>query len=287
MQTVSIIGLGLMGGSLGLALKRRGDVSVQAFARRAETRRAAQAAGAADGIHATAEAAVDGADIVVVCVPVLTSAPLTERFRGALKPGAVITDVGSTKRRVMDAMRAVLQGTDAVFVGSHPIAGSERTGFDAASVDLYTGATVVVTPDDGGPPDTVAAVCGLWESVGARVERMTAARHDRLLARTSHLPHLAAAGLVEAMLGGGEETAAALCGSGFRDTTRIAAGDPGMWHDIVTSNADEIAAALDGYAGILAGLRRAIADGRFDAVREFLAAAQRTRRAVCEDAAGP
>jgi cyclohexadieny/prephenate dehydrogenase len=279
MQHVAIIGLGLMGGSLGLALKRRGDVVVQAYARRVETRRAARAAGAADGVHAQAAAAVDGADIVVLCVPVLAAAPLTETFRGALKRGAIVTDVGSTKRQVMAALGEVLRGTGAVCVGSHPLAGSERTGLDAASAALYTDATVVVVPDDASPPAAVAAVSALWESVGARVKRMSAAEHDRVLARTSHLPHIAAAALVETVLGGDADDAAPLCGSGFWDTTRIAAGDAGMWHDIVASNRDETTAALAAYERTLAGLRADIAGGRFEAVRDFLAAAQRKRGA--------
>lgn len=275
-ESVAIIGMGLMGGSLGLALRVRG-VAVRGYARRAAARQQALAGGFVDTVYDSASAAVAGADLVVLCTPVLTMPALAREIRAALKPGCIVTDVGSTKQWLDGDLQAALAGSGAVYVGSHPMAGSEKVGMEAARADLYEGACVLVTP--GGDPPAMAAgdaLRRLWETVGAEVTFITPEAHDRLVARTSHLPHLMAALLVEAVNREGDWVRG-FCGPGFRDTTRIAAGSEDIWHDIVKSNATAIRDELDVLrAGIddLCGLMDA---GDFEAVRAWLADCRRKR----------
>jgi len=232
-----------MGSSLGLALKKRGVAGrVIACARRAEVRARALEIGAADEACENPVEAVAGAELVVFCVPILTIPELAKAAVPALKPGAVLTDVGSTKVSLTGLMAEALKGTGAVFVGSHPICGSEQQGIEAANADLYEGSVTVVTRVADTPDDAIAVVFDLWNAVGSMVREMTAAGHDAALASTSHLPHLAAAALVNAVDANG-----ALCGSGFRDTTRVAEGSPVVWRDILSTNREALKTALTGY----------------------------------------
>lgn len=221
-----------MGSSLGLALKARcPDVRIQAFARREETRALVLERGAADAVYADPAAAVAGADVVVFCVPVLTIHELAKACLPGLKPGAILTDVGSTKGELNRLMTDVLAGSEAVFVGSHPICGSEEQGAGAGFAELYENAVTVVTPQPDTPDAAIEQVSALWKKAGSSVALMSAEEHDCVLARTSHLPHIVAAALVFSV---GEN--GAFCGSGFRDTTRIAEGSPAVWRDILTTN---------------------------------------------------
>lgn len=279
MKTVAVIGMGLMGGSLGLALRQRGLARVRGYARRAETRKAAVAMGAVDEAFETPAEAVRGAGIVVVCTPVLSIPALVHECLPALEPVAVVTDVGSTKAELTNRLVPILAGGRVQFAGSHPMTGSEKTGIGVARADLYEGAVTVVTASAGGGSgaDTVAA---MWKDVGSRVVRLSPEEHDALVARTSHLPHLVASLLVTATAGADRENFQALCGPGYRDTTRIAAGSPEMWHDIVKSNRAEILAALRGFQGELAGLIADIEAGNFEAVREQLERGRKVRQAL-------
>jgi prephenate dehydrogenase len=266
-----------MGGSLGLALRRRAGVRVTAYARRPETRRLALKAGAAEAIFETPQAAARGADIAVFCTPVLAIPGLVTECRPSLSKGCVITDVGSTKADLARAMTALLPDHGAVFVGSHPMAGSEKTGMEAARPDLYDGAVTAVTPDAGVPETAVAAVCELWRGVGARVVRIAPDAHDLLVARTSHLPHLMAALLVAVA---GREMSAELkefVGPGFRDTTRVASGSPEMWHDIVKTNRAAVLKELRACEGAMRDLIGKIEAGDFEGVKEWLEACGRRR----------
>ncbi|MCE9615944.1 MAG: prephenate dehydrogenase/arogenate dehydrogenase family protein [Lentisphaerae bacterium] len=280
-ERLAIIGLGLMGGSLGLAAKqRRVARRVVGYARRAETRAEALRLGMVDEACAQAAEAVRGADMVVLCVPVLSMPDVARDCRGAFGDGAVVTDVGSTKAELGQAVEAVLAGTGAIFVGSHPIAGSDETGLDAARVDLYEKAVVVVTPAGGARAPGVEAVRVLWEGVGALVELMTPEAHDEVVARTSHLPHLVASALVRTVLGQEADRVARFCGSGFRDTTRVAGGSEAIWHDIVKTNRGAVRAELGAFAAELERLRALLADDNFDGIREYLAQARARRRAL-------
>ena len=287
MRTVAIIGMGLMGGSLGMVLRRKGLAHVKGYARREETRREALAIGAVDEVCATPAEAVKGADMVVLCTPVLTIPALVNECRAGFGPGTVVTDVGSTKTEVVNRVVPILAGSEVHFVGSHPMAGAEKSGLEAARVDLYEGAMTAVTPTAGVPTGAIDAVMDLWAGAGSRVILMSPEEHDALVARTSHLPHLVASLLVTAAV---EEEGAdkfrALCGPGFRDTTRVAGGSPEMWHDIVKSNRSAILAALQKYHGEVGDLIAAIERGDFEALREQLDRGRRLRARILSDCGG-
>ena len=270
MNRVAIIGLGLMGGSLGLALKRASRVTVSAFARRAETRELAIKSGAVDEVFETPQGALRGADLAVFCTPVLSVPEIVETCMPAFGKGCIVTDVGSTKAELVRRMATLVRPGGIRFLGSHPMTGAEKTGIESARADLYAGTVTAITPGPETDPAAVEAVTDLWRSVGARVISLDPGEHDLLVARTSHLPHLIAALLVGAA--GREVTPRlkSLVGQGFRDATRIAAGSPEMWHDIVKTNKSAIITELQGYDLALRELIRLIEDDRFDAVREML-----------------
>lgn len=290
MKRVAILGLGLMGGSLGLALRRRDfGGSVCGYARREETRRAALDGGAVDEVHPDPRSAVHDADIAVICVPILATAAMAKACAGGLKPGAVVTDVGSTKAALDDAMDTALAGTRAAFIGSHPIAGSEIQGLDGARADLYEEATVVVTPRPGRDPSPESdAADALWTAAGARVVHMHAATHDEILARTSHLPHMIAA-VLAATVGRDSPPGGlgAFCGSGYMDTTRIAAGSPTVWLDIIRTNRDALARELDEYRERLDTLTRLIREHQDENVEQLLQEAKDARHAIARPTHDP
>ena len=274
MKTIAIMGMGLMGSSLGLALKARGvPVRVSAYARREDTRVLALERGMADAVFADPAEAVKGAKVVVFCVPILTTPELAKACLPSLKPGAVLTDVGSTKAELNRLMTEALAGTDAVFVGSHPISGSEQQGIEAAVADLYEGAVTIVTPDNDAPAAAVEEISGLWKSAGSTVHLMEAETHDRILASTSHLPHLVAATL--ALSVGSDGT---FCGSGFRDTTRIAEGSPKVWSDIVRTNAPALKEALKDFRVRLDELAARVEEGDGDKLTGWFDAARDQRK---------
>ena len=282
MKRVAILGLGLMGGSLGLALRSKGaGVRVSAQARRAEIRSLALSIGAADEVHEDPAAAVADADVVVLCTPILSMTDLVRRCRSALRAGALVTDVGSTKSSLVKAIREILEGTGAWFVGSHPIAGSEQQGLDAARTDLYEGAVTVVTPAGDEPAEVLAGVQRFWERVGSAVHFMSPEEHDRIMARTSHLPHIVAA-LLSAAVGRDGDLASigSFCGPGFRDTTRVAEGSPAVWHDILRSNARHVSEELKAYQAELDNLRGMMEKGDFEAVQKLLVESRERRRSL-------
>jgi prephenate dehydrogenase len=276
MQRIAIIGTGLMGSSLGLALKkRRISAEIRAFARRAETREAALKSGAADTVFDDPAEAAASADLVVICVPILAAPALADQILPVLTPGAVVTDVGSTKSVLNARMNDLFANSGSFFVGSHPIAGSEKTGVDAGNPDLYEGRLAVVCPAEETPADAVAAVSNLWKSVGSEVVEMSAAEHDAILAATSHLPHMVAAALARSV-GTGK---ADFCGTGFKDTTRVASGSADMWVDIIDTNRAALEAELDRFHGELQGLISILRNGDSADIRRWLqeAAEQRNR----------
>lgn len=234
---VAIVGLGLMGGSLALALKKFGLAgSVAGFARRAATRRKALARGIVDSAGGRLGDVVRGAGLVVLCAPVSSIPVLARRCRAHLERGVLVTDVGSVKAHIVEESEKALRGTGAEFVGSHPIAGSDQQGLDSARADLYSGAVVVLTPSRNTSGRALRRIQRFWTALGARTVITTPARHDRIVARTSHLPHI-----ISSLLAGCVGRSRALdlslfCGPGFRDATRIAGGDPALWRDIIAHN---------------------------------------------------
>ena len=263
-----------MGSSLGLALKKRGvPVRIHAYARRAETRAAALNLGIADAVFDDPAKAVKDADLVVLCVPVLTIPELAKACRAGLKPGAILTDVGSTKACLDMLMESALAGSGVEFIGSHPICGSEQQGIEAGDADLYEGAVTVVTPAASASKASVEQVSNLWKSAGSAVTVMDAKQHDAVLAATSHLPHVVAAALA---LSAGDN--GLFCGSGFRDTTRIADGSPQVWSDIVLTNKPALKAALKNFRANLDALDALVEAGDGEKLSNWFATARDKRK---------
>ena len=282
MNTVAIIGAGLMGGSLGLALRRRGLATVHVYARREETRKLAIEQGVADHVFAAPQEAVRNAEIVVFCTPICTIPEIARSCATSFGPDCVITDVGSTKSSLVSAMDEVVRGKSYYFVGSHPMAGSERVGLEAARADLYQGAVVALTPSVDTSLDALERIRTLWRGVGARVVDMLPDQHDHIVAKNSHLPHLVAALLV---LTAGRDAGIVqklLVGQGFRDSTRIASGSPDIWHDIVKTNRDAILLELEELRSRLLTLTDAVRSSDYESVRVLLSAAQHMRANLIE-----
>ncbi len=283
MERIAILGLGLMGGSLGLALKARGfKGAIAVYARRAETREIAMSKGIADFVCDDPAAAVRDADLAVYCTPILNIPDLVEQSRAGFKDGVVLTDVGSTKAELARKVGERIKGTGALFVGSHPVAGSEQQGIEAARADLYDGALVVVTPrDEERERDAVRSLDALWSSLGALVTVVSAEEHDRLMARTSHLPHLIASVLAAtAGRDGAPLMVGRFCGTGFRDTSRVAEGSPEVWHDIVSTNAASINDELKAYRIELDTLIGWLDQRKFENIKRYLEASRDCRRAL-------
>jgi prephenate dehydrogenase len=275
-NTVAIVGVGLIGGSIGLALRRRGLASqVIGIGHRAESLRVAQERGAVTQTTLDVATGVAAADLVIVCTPVGRVADDVRTASANCRAGALITDVGSTKAEIVAAVAGCLpRGVG--FIGSHPLAGSERSGPAAAEADLFVDRVVVITPDDTARDDDVQSLSDFWTGLGARVVRMSAAEHDRGLATTSHLPHLVAAALALAT----PVEVLQLTASGWADTTRVASGDPELWRQIFASNRAALLSALMRFDETLAGLRAAIERRDDDEVRQILAEAKQRRDAV-------
>lgn len=275
MKRIAIIGLGLMGGSLGLAARRSGK-EVAAYARRAESRQAALDLGVADAVFESPSDAVAGADLVVLCTPILTMPALVKSFRHNLADGCIVTDVGSTKTLLTDEIGELLRDSAACYVGSHPMAGSEKNGIEAAASDLYEGATVFVTLESGCHNSESRAVAEFWEAVGSNVVLMTPQAHDEIVARVSHLPHLAASVLMNTVAREDDDIGA-FCGPGLRDATRIAEGSELVWHDIVKSNQSAVLAEVEAFSERLEVLKKMLKRQDFEGIREMLRTARENR----------
>ncbi|MBN2685182.1 MAG: prephenate dehydrogenase/arogenate dehydrogenase family protein [Pontiellaceae bacterium] len=280
-KKIAVLGLGLMGSSLALALrKRNADITVFGFARREEARQKAEASGMVDAAYADPTDAVRDADLIIICVPIFSIAALAKTIVSALKPGAVVTDVGSTKSDLIQKMEELFAGTDACFVGSHPIAGSEKTGIDEGNPDLYAGRLTVVCPTETTPIEAGQAVVELWKSVGSEVMNMSPKEHDAMLASTSHLPHMVAAALTRSVANGDPAAKADFCGTGFRDTTRVASGSADMWVDIIDTNRAALRAELDHFHEELQGLIHILSSGNSDDIRRWLEEAADNRNRI-------
>lgn len=281
-QTLTIVGLGLIGGSLARAVKTSGlPYRVVGVARREETRRSAIACGAVDEAVGEVSEAAARSDIVVLALPVLTIPPLLRRMAPLLHRGTVVTDVGSTKQSLVGQAEEILPA-GVPFVGGHPIAGTEDSGFEASFPELFRGARCILTPGRTSTAEAVATVRRLWEEVGSTVEAMDPAVHDRILAVISHLPHVVAYALVNAAASFDREIPGLLgyTGGGFRDFTRIAASHPVMWRDICLENRGEILAAIDRFMAEMARLRRLVDDGDGGGMEEAFEAARAVRRSL-------
>ncbi len=249
-RTMVIAGVGLIGGSLALAARERGLVEqVVGYGRNEKTLRRGKKIGILDRYFLRPEDFPEDTDFLVLATPVSAIAPLTRSFLPRLDPGCLISDVGSVKRRVVADMERLLKGGPP-FVGAHPIAGSDQWGPDAAKADLFVRRRCIITPTRKSDPGAVKRLRTFWRRAGAKVELMDAALHDRVLGVVSHLPHVAASALVNA-LGStriGSLDLAGYCGTGFKDTTRIAAGRPELWRDICLLNREAVLKGLREHA---------------------------------------
>ena len=260
-ERMAVIGLGLIGGSLARAARQSGLVGTVVAADRSDDELALGVElGVIDG-HGSVAEAVAGADLVVVAVPVRATRDVLAAIRPHLSPEAVLTDVGSTKGSFVAAVHEIFGGWPSRVIPGHPIAGSEKNGVSAARGDLFSDHKVILTPPADAAPDALERLTRLWQGCGATVLTMDVARHDEVLAATSHLPHLIAFSLVDTLAGEDQNMEIfRYAAGGFRDFTRIAASDPVMWHDIFLSNRDAVLRVIDHFNEDLAQLRQAIED---------------------------
>ena len=258
-EKLAIVGTGLIGGSFAMALKQAGAVrEVLGVGRNPAKLTVARELGLIDRAADWAQAGQ--ADCILLAIPVGETESVLKHLLPHLKAGAIVTDAGSTKVNVVAAARTALGARFADFVPGHPIAGSEQSGPGAARADLYQGKKVVLTPQVETRADALATVRALWEAVGAQVETLDAALHDRVFAAVSHLPHLAAFALVDELAQRADgDTFFRFAASGFRDFTRIAGSSPEMWRDIALANREAVLTELDAYLNALQTLRQAVA----------------------------
>ncbi len=257
-EQITILGPGLLGASLAMAVKNRGLAGrVVAWSRRPETRAKCLDQPWCDSVEEAAEAAVRGSDLVVVCTPVQTIAPLVEQIRPGLAEHALVTDVGSTKSLICRRCGSLLADGPARFIGSHPMAGSEQTGMEHARADLFERAACLVTPLDDAPDTAIARLLEFWKALGMLVHTVSPETHDEIVAHVSHLPHLLASTLC-AYLATRDPDWRNYAGGGLRDSTRIASGDPVLWQQIFGENREELIRALDGFEQELQRLKAAL-----------------------------
>lgn len=276
----AVLGTGLIGGSVAAALRVRGATVVGWDGDPTRAARAVEV-GAIDVAADSIEAACADAEIVVVAVPVGVAADLAAAALAAA-PAAVVTDVGSVKAAVVAAVSAAASDAAARFVGGHPMAGSEQDGVDGAKADLFQGATWVLTPTERTSADAFARVRSMVAALGAEAIALTPHDHDTFVATVSHVPQLAASTLMDTALGVGtqHQTLLRLAAGGFRDMTRIAAGNPAIWPDILTANREAILTALDAYLARLGEVRHLVAEGDRAGLFTMLQRARQGRRAL-------
>ena len=244
-KQIAILGPGLLGGSLLMALREKiPGVHLRAWARRAEAVDAIAARNLADVTSTDLKTVLDGADFVVICTPVETMADLANKMtQTSMQEGCVITDVGSVKGTVVSALDEAFLQTSFHFVGCHPMAGSERAGLEAARSDLFQQQACILTPTTFTDPTALEITRTFWRLLGCRLLEMSPPDHDRTVARISHLPRLGAAVIAQAALQDDQNVVSSI-GNGFRDTTRVAAGDADLWTGIVMENRSEVLAAV-------------------------------------------
>lgn len=278
-RQLTIIGVGLIGGSLARALRAAGAVeTVVGAGRSAEHLAKAQELGVIDRYSTDLAAAVDGADVVVVGVPLGAMRPVFAAIRPALRPDAVLTDVGSGKGSVVADARAAFGALPAGFVPGHPIAGTEKSGVEASFAELFQRRRVIITPVEESAPAATATVRAMWEACGAEVVEMGVEHHDEVLAATSHLPHILAFGLVDTLARwDSSEEVFRYAAGGFRDFTRIASSDPVMWRDISVANREALAQALERYLQDLEGLLAAVRAGDAERLEQVFRHAKAVR----------
>ncbi len=292
-QRVAFLGLGLIAGSMALAMRKHGLVqSITGYARTPETRAVALEIGLVDQVYDSAAKAVADADLVVFCVPVGAMSGLAAEIAPHLKPGATVTDVGSVKKAVIDAIGPHVPGP-VEFIPAHPLAGTEHSGPRAGFASLFEYRWCLLTPLPGTDPDALQRLRDLWLGMGAKVDQMDADHHDLVLAVTSHTPHLIAytmVGVADDLQRVTESEVINYSAAGFRDFTRIAASDPTMWRDVFLNNKEATLEILGRFTEELFDLQRAIRRGNGEQLFNYFTRTRAIRRGIIEagqDTAAP
>jgi prephenate dehydrogenase len=283
-KRLSVIGVGLIGGSLARALKTANACTeIVGWGRNAEQLEKAKSLGVIDRAETDLAAAVKDAEMIVIGVPVGAMEEVLSALKPHLGAQTIVTDVGSTKGSVIEAARKVFGLVPPRFIPGHPIAGTEQSGVEAAFAELFQQRRVILTPDDDSDPDAVKTVREMWQQTGAEVTEMSVAHHDEVLAATSHLPHMLAFTLVDtlARLEDHDDIFRYAAG-GFRDFTRIASSNPQMWHDICLNNRDALLKMLSRFTADLQTLARAIEEGDGKALLDTFERAKAARDDYCE-----
>ncbi len=281
---ICIVGVGLMGGSLGLACKKRSIArEIIGIGRNRSRLEQARQLGAIDDFELDKKTGLRGADVVVLATPTGVIVEYLRELGNYLEPGVIITDVGSTKAEIVSAAEEVLP-EGVMFVGGHPIAGTEKSGVEAASADLYAGAKCILTPTSNTSLQAQQRVAALWSAVGSEVEIMDPQHHDKILAIVSHLPHVVAYALVSTLIKLDDQLGEVLpfTAGGFRDFTRIAASDPVMWRDICLSNRGNIVEMTELFQQALVELRDKITAEDGSGLREGFTQAASVRRKLSQ-----
>lgn len=278
-ERLAIVGVGLIGGSLALGLKAAGVVGrVVGIGRGQANLETALAYGIVDEITRDVAAGVEGADLVFLATPVCSLGPVAGQMMPHLKPGAILTDGGSVKQAVIDAIEPQLRD-DVHFVPGHPVAGTENSGAEAAFASLYQDRRCILTPTERTDPAALALVARMWEIVGSQVEMMDVEKHDRVLAAISHLPHMVAYALVNSVgaYDRYDENILKYSAGGFRDFTRIASSDPTMWSDIAQTNRQALVEMMDQFETFFAELKEDVAKGDGERLYEFFRRSKKSR----------
>lgn len=288
-QKITLVGVGLLGGSLGLAIKQRRLASkVDGFVRRSVSIGECEKFGVVDHATRDLKRAVENADLIVLCTPLSRMRELTQQMLPALKKGAVVTDVGSVKGSVVEELEPMIADAGAFFVGSHPMAGGEKMGVSAARADLFENAVCLITPTPQSQKDAVKQVEEFWTALGARLLKLSPNLHDDLVSRSSHLPHVVAAELANYVLSPAHPAEqATVCANGFRDTTRIASGSPEMWRDIALANRKNLGRVLGVFIEDLQEFCLALENGDVKAIEEFFEKAKQRRDKWCGQTNSP
>ena len=284
---LAIIGVGLIGGSLGLCLKEAlgDDIYITGLCRTAASMRAAVECGAVDEASSDLVTVVGDADIVYLSPPVLQIVPMVKKILPYLKDGVILTDAGSTKGYVYEALREILPRT-VYYVPGHPMTGREKSGVEAATKDLFRGKAYVIIEDPSVPPEVMERLMHILRYTEANFTTLDLARHDRCAAVISHVPHLAAAALVTLLNRSGDDldSCLKLIGGGFKDTTRIASSNADMWADICMTNRKPIVDALHEMQAILGTVADAVERGDRAAIYDYFTASKQRRDSILHDA---
>ena len=274
---ITIIGVGLIGGSLARALKEKNLAKVIFGYGRDQSRlEGAQKSNVIDDFSTSIKEAIVDAEIIVIATPVGTFQSILREIEPIVSSSVIITDVGSTKTDIVNSVNDVLRAKSSCFIPAHPIAGKEKSGFEVSDAKLFEGKKVIITPQENNLSESIKTIEKMWKSVGAEVDFMSSESHDNLLGMTSHLPHMLAFSLVNYLVDQ-NPTASIYAGGGFKDFSRIASGDAVMWRDICLQNKDQIISHLKGYQSTLNDLLDAIDDENSEKLDHLFTTAKKTR----------